>query len=278
MPDFPFPLNFELYFLKKSDFPVWVSEVALIALEHSVSTWLRHKDGDLLEYLAKAKPTSSDNIEKKCSRYYRLFQSTQMKYCWKKASSLTPGDSGQFLFSLMLWHSLPHIRAKTVTKTESEEWKGQLLGALIKARDKAYDTPDNMLGWLPLQRDSFDELVRGENPQLNEQRKCRLISPYPHTLLQMLIDSLQSTKYDPKYYGKHIHSATGDRQHFVRHLTALLIHYTGSPNRRMVADSASVAFDCNFEERDVIKATKDLPDDNHSMFESIYQSYLMELH
>lgn len=271
-------LDTKLKFVNPCNYPQWVPKVALIVLEEKACIWAFQENGEIKPHLEFVDESYLKRISETLSRYVNCFKSGQMEYSWKKADSWAPGGEGQLLFALMLWESLPYVRAKPVTKGEAESWKGQLLDTLTKAESSAYEISDNMMHWLPLWRKKFNSLVKDENPSLAGDNDREYLSPHPHELLRALIDSLQETHFDPLYYGKHIHSRTSDRQYFVRKLTSLVLEFTGEPNRRLVAETVSVAFECNYEEREVIKATKEPFSVDNWAFRHSCRYYLRELH
>ena len=87
--------------------------------------------------------------------------------------------------------------------------------------------------------------------------------PLSFQLLKILQESVSDLENDSGFFRKHINSQTSSRDFFMRKLTCGFLQETGKPNRALVADIVSSAFNCDLTIPEVVRATRDIDPKAH---------------
>jgi len=240
--------------LKPEALPEWINIEAFALAESHLGTWVQISTYDRQIEWRLGVPESEEEafrISKLVLGTNNLFKSLDMQYSWEKVKNIFVGDPvrGQAWFSMCLTQSFAHPRSNFKTRGEAKAQKKALLSTLEKALKLAHELPTNLaVEWR-------NELVAIEENQGDPDAMDR--SDQEKSLFN-LIGALKSSEVKQGELPKSIHGKNSERLVFIRSLTSSFLRQTGRPYRKVVADAASAAFDCNLSETEIIRATKNI--------------------
>lgn len=234
----------KLMFHKAEDLPDWLPACAVVALEgyRIIFQDLALQDGPFYH-------------EFKC-----LLFDAGAEAIWRGIKD----DFGEDWENESLWIataircSFPGIMNRPQSPTSAKKWKDDLISALEKARDLAYETPDNYLEWVPRFNRAVTEHIRDYLPSELADQVVEVHLPHPHNIFQKAIKALEESDFSQGPYSLKPESRYADRAYFVRSLSAFFSARYSQPRRRLVADLASLAFSCDLDEGQVRRLAKDL--------------------
>ena len=236
-------LEKKLMFHKPKDIPSWLPVGAVVAFEgyRIIFQEITFSNGPFFEH------------------YKRALFSLEASPFWERFKGSVPEEDLQLQgirLSLAIRHSFPGIKDSPLSPVSAEEWKKELLSVLARAEQLAYRTPDNFLEWVAKLTDRLSEDVYWNFPNEDHRTLGRVYIPYPHNIFRFAIEALESSEYRQGPYSLKPNSETADRTYFVRSLTSFFLLETGRPQRRMVAEIASLAFSCELAESHVRRIAK----------------------
>ncbi|AKH67714.1 hypothetical protein IMCC21906_00019 [Spongiibacter sp. IMCC21906] len=242
------PLSNHLRYFKRSEFPEWVPTGALLMLEWSVGAF-------------KGRKGSFNSQDEKLISLHRR---DEMKYSWEKIISFFSEDPdwGGAWFSQTLDYSFPpqYSNLKPVSATKAKNWQSGFAKNLLKSSRFAKSVPGNFFGWEHEFRREVGIYLhrRGQHNAHDKIEDMVGELPPPSVLLNSMHTALSNAYnwHREELFGKQPEGDNSSRLYFMRSLTSNLVQATTKPLRKVVADAASVGFDCQISEREVIRACK----------------------
>jgi len=260
----------DFQFLSATRCPEWISIEAFRVLDDSLHLWLGNK-------LRQGEYVPDSLVKDYAGSYALIFGRKSPRAIWDIAGDIIDGSviDSHVWFALALGRAIRHPRDRSITRNQAVKWKEDLIKALERAAELAYNTPENHYDWIPSSQRSLAEIISPGLVNIDEKvpEDIKLIikayTPRPDQLLLQLKNDLESSRYDKGFYSSKVNGESALRVHFVRGLTCALLQQTGRPWRRLVAECASVVFCVDIAEREVIRLCKGLDPSEHHRIVSV---------
>tara|TARA_R110002074_G_scaffold316748_1_gene487203 strand:+ start:1634 stop:2455 length:822 start_codon:yes stop_codon:yes gene_type:complete len=197
----------------------------------------------------------------------RVVTSPELNPTWKRAKKYFPNLAfrGQCVLFLAIRSSL-RPEGIYVSEREAGIWKDKFLTKIQEARELAEMTPENLNTFMGLHqnltRSVGDDAYRDSWNNKGEAGRALISLMYGQSNLVSLLDSIthaiSQIPYSRKGHASQFKGRNAERAYFVRALSKILMFQTGEWKRSTVAEVTSVAFDCNYTPKEVVRATKDM--------------------
>lgn len=276
----------EFQYVDPSEFPKWIGVEVLRVLErysYAVFTVMEVQSKEA--HSVKERKILTDRHTRALEiieRLKRAISSIYLEATWNKVGSLVDQSNptkGNVWFAGAILDSFIKPTQDVDSAASSLKWKGNLLKKLKSIRTDLIGTPSNYKHWY---NDFSSNMISSflENPLELQVNKDELINLRlmgllePDFILDKMIKSLDRSNYNPAFSGVHVKGVNATRQYFCRSLTKLLIDKTHLKCRKVVAETTSIVFDCDITEREVIRLTKEVPQDPIPYYFPVHSSEL----
>ena len=202
--------------------------------------WILPNTKKFLEYSVNGFYEGEDDSIEKINRCV-FGTSPSLKRIWNKFAKLYPNnpDRGQELLAEILLFSLPSISPRQMffSESEAEKWKEDISFHLNKVIELTENRPLN-----------YPEIL----PEMRKKHSRSWKNTF-HDYLEII----SKAKFNPFSFGKWVKGDNADRRYFVRFLSLSFKVATGEYKRSMVSTLTSTAFECEYSEPEVVRATKE---------------------
>lgn len=202
--------------------------------------------------------------------FYSFVTSPELKNVWlraKKFFNKVPYRGQIVLFIAIRLSFRPS--GEYMSEREAMLWKETFLAKIRELSDfmdlapKNFDVRDALRNRLSSfvsfkEHDNVDELSESDQSVYHALQIVVARGSRPACLLGLTEEAIAEMAYSKKGHASQFRGRNAERAYFVRKLSRILKYQTGDWKRTTVAEVTSVAFECGYTAKEVVRCTKDL--------------------